>query len=327
MSRNLLEIKNLHIEFRTYDGVVRAINGMSFDVPPGKTVALVGESGAGKTTTALATMGLVSCPPGVITGGEILFDGQNILKMNESQLRTYRGKKISMIFQNPMTSLNPAFRVGRQMSGVIRLHQNTDEKTAEKLAGDMLEIVGIPRSRLNNYPHEFSGGMKQRVCIAMALSCNPMLLIADEPTTALDVTIQAQILKLMKDLKEKYNTATIFITHALGVVAEIADYVVVTYAGSVIEQGSIKDIFTKPRHPYTCGLFACLPDIESLESNRLKVIRGSMPDPTRLPEGCKFSRRCDEAMVICHQIEPEETEIEPEHKIKCHLYCRKEQRQ
>lgn len=322
MNENLLEVKNLSIEFRTYNSVVKAINGMSFNVPVGKTVALVGETGAGKTTTALAVLGLVPRPPGVITGGEILFKGENILKISESKLRGYRGGKISMIFQNPMTSLNPAFRVSRQMSGVIKLHQHTDERTAEKLAGDMLEVVGIPRERLQNYPHEFSGGMKQRVCIAMALSCNPMLLIADEPTTALDVTIQAQIIKLMKDLKEKYNTATIFITHALGIVAEIADYVVVTYAGSVIEQGNIKDIFTNPKHPYTRGLFACLPDIESLESNRLKVIRGSMPDPAKLPEGCKFCRRCDEAMRICHLLKPKETEIEPEHKIKCHLYYR-----
>lgn len=205
MSENLLEIKDLNIEFRTYDGVVKAINGMTFNVPKGKTVGLVGETGAGKTTTALAIMGLVPNPPGVITGGEIKFEGVDLLKANEAMMHDYRGEKISMIFQNPMTSLNPVYTVGHQISQVIKLHQKVDDKEAQKRAGEMLEIVGIPRERLNNYPHEFSGGMKQRACIAMGLSCNPQLLIADEPTTALDVTIQAQILELMKGLKEKYG--------------------------------------------------------------------------------------------------------------------------
>lgn len=322
MSDNLLEIKDLHVEFRTFDGVVKAINGMSFNVPHGKTVGLVGETGAGKTTTALAAMGLVPCPPGVITGGQILFDGEDILKMNELKLRNIRGDQMAMIFQNPMTSLNPVYRIGKQMSDVIMMHQHLDRKAAEQRAGDMLEIVGIRRERLNNYPHEFSGGMKQRVCIAMGLSCNPRLLIADEPTTALDVTIQAQILELMKDLKEKYNTSTIFITHALGVVAEIADYVVVAYAGMVIEQGSIKEIFTNPLHPYTKGLFNCLPDIESEDDAPLKVIPGAMPDPMKLPEGCKFCKRCPDAMKICFMKEPDEIEIAPEHKIRCHLFGR-----
>ena len=320
MSDNLLEIKDLHIEFRTFDGVVKAINGMSFNVPRGKTIGLVGETGAGKTTTALAVMGLVPSPPGVITSGQILCEGEDVLKMSNLKLRNIRGDKISMIFQNPMTSLNPVYRIGKQMSDVIMMHQNVDRKTAEQRAGDMLEIVGIRRERLNNYPHEFSGGMKQRVCIAMGLSCNPQLLIADEPTTALDVTIQAQILELMKGLKEKYNTSTIFITHALGVVAEIADYVVVAYAGMVIEQGSLKEIFTDPKHPYTKGLFACLPDIDSESSGALKVIPGAMPDPMQLPVGCKFCKRCPEAMKICYMKEPEDIEIAEEHKVRCHLY-------
>ena len=256
MSENLLEIKDLSIEFRTYDGVVKAINHMSFDVPKGKTVGLVGETGAGiaisegeleKAESLLHRASHahfhVPNPPGVITSGSILFEGTDLLKLNESAMCQYRGKKIGMIFQNPMTSLNPVYTVGHQISDVIKQHQNVEQKEAWKRAGDMLEIVGIPRERLTNYPHEFSGGMKQRVCIAMGLSCNPQLLIADEPTTALDVTIQAQILELMKGLKEKYKTSTIFITHALGVVAEIADYVVVVYAGCVIEKGTIQEVF------------------------------------------------------------------------------------
>ena len=325
MSEQLLEIKHLSIEFRTYDGVVKAINDLSFSVPKGKTVGLVGETGAGKTTTALAVMGLVPDPPGVVTGGEILFEGKDLLKMKEAELCQYRGKKIGMIFQNPMTSLNPVYTVGHQIGDVIKQHQNVDQKEAEKRAGDMLEVVGIPRERLNNYPHEFSGGMKQRVCIAMGLSCNPQLLIADEPTTALDVTIQAQILELMKGLKEQYETSIVFITHALGVVAEIADYVVVVYAGCVIEQGSIQEVFEHPSHPYTKGLFGCLPDIESDESKPLYVIRGSMPDPMDLPTGCKFCPRCDHATDLCREVEPEEIPIGGEHSVKCHLF-RKEAR-
>ena len=301
MSENLLQIKNLSIEFRTFDGVVKAINNLNLELPKGKTIGLVGETGAGKTTTALAIMGLIPNPPGVITSGEILFEGKDLLKAGKKELQEYRGDKIAMIFQNPMTSLNPVYTVGHQIAGVIMQHQNLSKSEAMEKAGEMLEIVGIPKERLKNYPHEFSGGMKQRVCIAMGLACNPSLLIADEPTTALDVTIQAQILDLMKGLKEKYQTSTIFITHALGVVADIADYVAVIYAGSVIEYGDLKSIFTQPAHPYTKGLFGCIPDIESEDSQRLYVIRGAMPDPTRLPEGCKFCKRCDYAMEICSQ--------------------------
>ena len=219
-----------------------------------------------------------------------------------------------------MTSLNPVYTVGHQISGVILQHEKLTKKDALEKAGDMLEVVGIPRSRLNNYPHEFSGGMKQRVCIAMGLVCNPSLLIADEPTTALDVTIQAQILELMKGLKEQYNTSTIFITHALGVVNEIADYVVVMYAGCVIEQGNLEAIFTSPAHPYTKGLFDCLPDIESKGSQKLHVIKGSMPDPIHLPVGCKFCDRCDHAMDICFEQEPGEYRLDGNHMVKCHLF-------
>lgn len=321
MSENLLEIKNLCVEFRTFDGVVKALNGMEFSVPRGKTVGLVGETGAGKTTTALSVMGLVPAPPGVITAGEILFDGEDLLKIGQHKLRSYRGEKISMIFQNPMTALNPVYTVGQQIANVIMQHQNKNRAEAFRRACDMLEIVGIPRERGANYPHEFSGGMKQRVCIAMGLACSPSLLIADEPTTALDVTIQAQILDLMKGLKEKYNTSIIFITHALGVVAEIADYVVVVYAGRVIEKGDLKSIFTEPRHPYTKGLFGCLPDIESEESHRLHIIPGAMPDPMRLPEGCKFCKRCSEAMDICRTVDPEMVHLGGGHDVRCHLYA------
>ncbi len=321
MSENLLQIKNLSIEFRTFDGVVKAINNLNLELPKGKTIGLVGETGAGKTTTALAIMGLIPNPPGVITSGEILFEGKDLLKAGKKELQEYRGDKIAMIFQNPMTSLNPVYTVGHQIAGVIMQHQNLSKSEAMEKAGEMLEIVGIPKERLKNYPHEFSGGMKQRVCIAMGLACNPSLLIADEPTTALDVTIQAQILDLMKGLKEKYQTSTIFITHALGVVADIADYVAVIYAGSVIEYGDLKSIFTQPAHPYTKGLFGCIPDIESEDSQRLYVIRGAMPDPTRLPEGCKFCKRCDYAMEICSQKEPDEIKIGDNHTVRCHLYA------
>ena len=324
IKEDLLEIKDLSIEFRTFDGVVKAVNGMSFSVPKGRTIGLIGETGAGKTTTALSILGLVPSPPGVITNGKILFEGKDIINISKKERRKLRGSQISMIFQNPMTSLNPVYTVGRQLSDVLRQHdKKMSRKEAMDKAADLLELVGIRRERMKNYPHEFSGGMKQRVCIAMGLACNPKLLIADEPTTALDVTIQAQILDLMKDLKEKYGTSTIFITHSLGLVQEIADYVVVTYAGSVVEKGSLKEIFTNTKHPYTIGLFGCLPDIDSDSSDRLAVIRGAMPDPMNLPKGCKFCQRCDEAMKICYMQEPEEVQVAEDHTVKCHLYSRR----
>ncbi len=316
---NLLEVKDLSVEYRTFDGVVKALNKLSFSLPRGKTIGLVGETGAGKTTTALSILGLVPDPPGVVTGGEIFFEGRDLMKLGKAEYENLRGNQISMIFQNPMTSLNPVYTVGHQLSGIIRLHQKLNKRQSEEKAGDMLELVGIPRSRAGNYPHEFSGGMKQRVCIAMGLACNPNLLIADEPTTALDVTIQAQILDLIRELKDQFNTSTIFITHALGVVREIADYVAVVYAGSILEQGSLKDIFTDPKHPYTRGLFGCLPDCEPGQK-RLNLIRGSMPDPLRLPQGCKFCPRCDHAMVICSEEDPEVRDLGGGHQVKCHLY-------
>ena len=274
MTDNILEIKDLSIEFHTFNGVVKAINRLNLSVPRGKTVGLVGETGAGKTTTALAIMGLIPTPLGVITSGTVELNGKNVYDMKENELREIRGSKVAMIFQNPMTSLNPVYTVGEQIKRVIMQHDpKIGRQEAWEKAGEMLEIVGIPKERVNNYPHEFSGGMKQRVCIAIGLVCNPSLLIADEPTTALDVTIQAQILDLMRGLKEKYNTSTIFITHALGVINEIADYVAVMYAGSVIEHGDLKSIFTNPLHPYTQGLFGCLPDVDSEESKQLFLIK------------------------------------------------------
>ena len=316
MSENLLEIKDLSIEFRTYDGVVKAINHMSFDVPKGKTVGLVGETGAGKTTTALSVMGLVPNPPGVITSGSILFEGTDLLKLNESAMCQYRGKKIGMIFQNPMTSLNPVYTVGHQISDVIKQHQNVDQKEAWKRAGDMLEIVGIPRERLTNYPHEFSGGMKQRVCIAMGLSCNPQLLIADEPTTALDVTIQAQMLGLINELQKRLNTAMILITHDLGVVAQTCEKVMVMYAGEAIEYGTAEDIFeTTQRHPYTQGLFNAIPKLDE-NTKRLEAIEGMMADPTQKIEGCRFADRCKYATAACKKAQ-KMREVTPGHFIRC----------
>lgn len=317
MSENILEIKNLSVEFCTFDGVVKAINGMSFDVPRGKTVGLVGETGAGKTTTALSVMGLVQSPPGVITEGEILFDGEDLLKAGEAKLRKYRGDKISMIFQNPMTSLNPVYTVGRQIANVIMQHQNVNKAEAEKRAGDMLEVVGIPRERTANYPHEFSGGMRQRVCIAMGLACNPSLLIADEPTTALDVTIQAQVLDLIRDMKEKMNSSVIMITHDLGVVASLCDRILIMYGGKIVESGSDREIFYDPKHPYTRGLLQCVHNPEKKE--KLKPIAGSPPDLLKPPAGCPFVDRCPEAMKVCKLYMPEVTTYSATHQCACWL--------
>ena len=320
MSENILEIKNLSVEFRTFDGVVKAINGMSFDVPRGKTVGLVGETGAGKTTTALSVMGLVQSPPGVITEGEILFDGEDLLKAGEAKLRKYRGDKISMIFQNPMTSLNPVYTVGRQIANVIMQHQNVNKAEAEKRAGDMLEVVGIPRERTANYPHEFSGGMRQRLCIAMGLACNPSLLIADEPTTALDVTIQAQVLSLMKELNERLGTATILITHNLGCASSICDKIIVMYGGKVMEEGTTEEIFYEPRHPYTMGLLNSIPKVTGEESKqRLIPILGTPPDMLNPPTGCPFYPRCQFAMKACASMPVPEQYLSETHRVSCFM--------
>lgn len=316
---NLLEIKDLTIHYITNDGTVRAVENMNLEIGKGETLGLVGETGAGKTTTALGIMQLVPDPPGKIVGGEIIFEGENLIGKSHPELRRIRGNKISMIFQDPMTSLNPVMTVGDQIAEVIKLHQKLSVKDALEKAKEMLTRVGIPAERSKEYPHQFSGGMRQRVVIAIALACNPTLLIADEPTTALDVTIQAQVLDLMKKLKDEYKTSMIMITHDLGIVAEVCDKVAIMYAGNVIEYTDKNRLFKDPKHPYTIGLFNSIPDIEE-DEDRLKPIKGLMPDPTDLPSGCPFHPRCDKATAICAEKAPQNTEIEPGHFVKCLLF-------
>lgn len=315
----LLDIRNLSVAFDTDSGKVYAVNNLSLKIGRKETLGLVGETGAGKTTTALAVMKLVQSPPGKITSGEIILEGQDLMRVPEKDMFNIRGNKISMIFQDPMTSLNPVMTVGEQISEVIELHQKLSKDELRKKTEEMLEVVGIRKERINDYPHQFSGGMKQRVVIAMALACNPELIIADEPTTALDVTIQAQVLELMKNLKEKYDTSMILITHDLGVVAEICDYVSVIYAGSIVEYASVKDMYETPGHPYTKGLFNSIPSLdEDVES--LTTIKGNPPDPSALPSGCRFHPRCDKCMEICKHTNPEFQEVSPGHFIACHLF-------
>ena len=314
--KKLLQIQDLSVEYVTDDGMVHAVSRLDLEVDRGESLGLVGETGAGKTTTALSILRLLPAPQGRVSGGRILFEGANLLEEDEAEMRSIRGEKISMIFQDPMTSLNPVIPVNRQISEMISLHQNVSDSKALEMAGDMLEVVGIMRERGNEYPHQFSGGMKQRVVIAIALACNPMLLIADEPTTALDVTIQAQVLKLMRNLKVKYDTSMIMITHDLGIVAEMCDKVAIMYAGRVVEYASTQQLFEAPRHPYTEGLFNSLPNIEE-EQERLKVIQGLMPDPTNLPSGCCFHPRCPYAIESCSVSEPAMFEMAPGHFSAC----------
>ncbi|UUV17147.1 ABC transporter ATP-binding protein [Fusobacteria bacterium ZRK30] len=318
MSDKLLNIKDLSIQYKTEDGVVKAVNGINLDLKEGETLGLVGETGAGKTTTALGIMRLIPNPPGEIMGGNVEFEGRDLLSLSEDDMRGIRGNKISMIFQDPMTSLNPVLSVGEQISEVILIHQDINIETAVDKAKEMLELVGIPGARYNDYPHQFSGGMKQRVVIAIALACNPKLLIADEPTTALDVTIQAQVLDLMNNLKEKFKTAMLMITHDLGVVAQVCDKVAIMYGGEIIEYGKIEDIFESTKHPYTMGLFGSIPNLDS-DVTRLSPIKGSMPDPTNLPSGCPFHPRCDKAKNICSSRVPKHTSIDG-HRIKCLMF-------
>lgn len=317
--KNLLEIQDLVIRFHTDDGVIEAVNGISLSLKAGETLGLVGETGAGKTTTALAIMGLVACPPGRIERGSIVFDGQDLSRLSKHEYRKLRGKEISMIFQDPMTALNPTMTVADQIAEAIRNHKRISKHAAKREAIRMLETVRIPAERAFEYPHQFSGGMKQRVVIAMALACNPKLLIADEPTTALDVTIQAQVLELMKDLKEKYDTSMIMITHDLGIVSEVCDKVAIIYAGEVVEYGSLEHIYRNPQHPYTNGLFGSLPDI-SKDVEFLSPIEGLMPDPAALPTGCKFNPRCKYACPLCAERAPVLTETEPGHFVRCLIY-------
>ncbi len=314
-----VEVKNLYVEFKTDYGVVKAVNGLDISIAPGKTLGLVGETGAGKTTTGLAMMNLIPSPPGRIVQGEIRICGQDILKLSEREMDKLRGQQISMIFQDPMTSLNPVMTVGTQIAEVIAYHEKVNKTEAMKKAKEILELVGIPAERAKEYPHQFSGGMKQRVIIAMALVCNPSILIADEPTTALDVTIQAQVLAMMKELKEKLHTALLMITHDLGIVADICDFVSVIYAGRIVEHGTLEDIFDNPAHPYTKGLFNSLPSITNRKTN-LKPIRGLMPDPSNLPSGCPFHDRCDDACDICTSAMPQKAELSESHYVECHLF-------
>ena len=314
-----VEVNDLVVEFKTDDGIVHALNGMDLKVENGKTLGLVGETGAGKTTTALSILRLVPSPPGVIKGGTIQLAGEDLFSKTEEEMRKIRGKAVSMIFQDPMTSLNPVLTVEEQIAEVIELHEDVNHQGAIQKAKEMLELVGIPGERGTEYPHQFSGGMKQRVVIAIALACNPTLLIADEPATALDVTIQAQVLDMMRGLRDKYGTSMIMITHDLGIVAEICDTVAIVYGGKVVEYGTLEDVFNNTRHRYTEGLFNSLPDLDRRE-NKLKPIRGLMPDPTNLPEGCTFYPRCDYAMEICKTVKPKKIYRNDEHYVECHLY-------
>ena len=316
---NVLEVKGLTVWYELEDEIVKAVNDVSFSVGKGKTLGLVGETGAGKTTAALAVMRLVQDPPGVIKSGDIQVCGHDVLSLSPGQLETIRGKEVSMIFQDPMTSLNPVFTVGEQIAESIEIHEDVTKEEAWEKACQMLELVGIPRDRATEYPHQFSGGMRQRVVIAIALACNPKLLIADEPTTALDVTIQAQVLDLMRRLKEQYGTAMIMITHDLGIIAEICDEVAVMYAGSIIEQGTLEDIFNRTKHPYTEGLFNSLPNINA-RGTPLIPIPGLMPDPTNLPEGCAFAPRCKYATDACRQAPPTVHRLSDTHTVRCTAY-------
>ncbi len=321
--KTILEINDLTVHYVTEDETVEAVNNLSLRMEEGKTLGLVGETGAGKTTTAKAIMRLIPNPPGKIISGNIIVDGIDIYKANMRQLEHIRGNEMSMIFQDPMSVLNPVFTVGDQIAECFIIHEALSKGEAFIKAQDMLEVVGIPRERAKDYPHQFSGGMKQRVVIAIALACNPKLLIADEPTTALDVTIQAQVLELMKSLKEKNNTSMIMITHDLGIVAEVCDDVAVMYAGRIIEQGSLEEIFRNTKHPYTEGLFNSLPNIYE-EQEMLKPIKGLMPDPTNLPEGCAFAPRCEYACEECRKRRPELKSFEGTHKCACLRYEEKD---
>ena len=317
--RMALEIDNLVVEYRTHEGTVHALNGLDLYIEKGKTLGLVGETGAGKTTAGLSVLRLVPDPPGVIVSGTIKLNGDPVFDKTEKEMESIRGKVVSMIFQDPMTSLNPVFTVEDQIAEVIERHEQVTKEESYVKAREMLELVGIPGTRGGEYPHQFSGGMKQRVVIAIALACSPSVLIADEPTTALDVTIQAQVLEMMKGLREKYDTSMLMVTHDLGIVAEFCDTVSVIYAGRVVEHGNLEDVFDNTRHPYTEGLFNSLPNLQDRQS-RLKPIQGLMPDPRDLPPGCPFHPRCDYVMDICSKERPAKVFRNDKHYVECHLY-------
>jgi len=320
MSEKLVEIRNLKTHYFTEDGVVRAVDGVNLYIKRGETLGVVGESGCGKSVTSLSIMRLIPNPPGKIVDGEIIFEGEDLIKKSEAEMRKIRGNDISMIFQEPMTSLNPVYTIGDQISEAIQLHQGLSYKESTDKAIEMLRLVGIPlpERRVKEYPHQLSGGMRQRVMIAMALSCNPKLLIADEPTTALDVTIQAQILELMKKLKKELGMAIMLITHDLGVVAEMCERVVVMYAGKVVEEGEAVHIFKNPLHPYTEGLLRSVPRMDE-DVDKLHVIEGVVPNPLHLPEGCRFNPRCPYAIDKCREAQPNLEQVAPGRWVACFL--------
>ena len=325
-TEKMLEIKDLSVIYETDLETVYAVNGVTLSLEKGATLGLVGETGAGKTTLALTLMRLLPERTGKVTSGSITFEGENVVELPEANMRKIRGDKIAMIFQDPMTSLNPVLTVGEQIAEALYVHNDSgrSKEEIEARVDETLTLVGIPPARKHEYPHQFSGGMRQRVVIAIALSCEPDLLIADEPTTALDVTIQAQVLMMIRDLREGLGTSMIMITHDLGIVAQTCDNVAVMYAGEIIEMGSAEDIFTCPiHHPYTDGLFGSLPNLKE-KTDRLHPIAGLMPDPTNLPKGCKFAPRCDKCMEICKEVPPE-VYVDGTHSIRCHLYCQKKE--
>jgi peptide/nickel transport system ATP-binding protein len=315
----LLEIKDLNVIYKTDDGIVHAVNELNLQVHNKETLGFVGETGAGKTTTAMSIMRLIPSPPGKILSGEILFEGSDLLKKSQKEMRSILGQDISMIFQNPMTSLNPVMKVNDQIVEMIMLHKEINKNEANEEACKLLEMVGIKRERVNDFPHQFSGGMKQRVVIAMALACSPKLIIADEPTTALDVTIQAQVMDLMRELKDKFGTSMILITHDLGIVAEICDKVAIMYAGCVVEYSTKDKIYNNPRHPYTLGLFNSIPKLDS-DEEYLEEIGGLPPDPTEVIEGCSFNTRCPKCSERCKKSKPGIYYLDNEHYVRCFLF-------
>lgn len=325
MSDILLEVKNLKTYFYTEDGEIPAVDGVDFYVRKGETLGIVGESGCGKSVTAMSVLRLIPNPPGVIKDGEVVFNDKKVLELSEKEMRNIRGNDISMIFQEPMTSLNPVFTIGDQIGEVLKLHSGLKKKESRQRCIELLKMVGIPRAEnvIDEYPHALSGGMRQRAMIAMALACNPKLLIADEPTTALDVTIQAQILELMLNLQKEFDTAIIFITHDLGVIAEVADRVIVMYAGKVVEEANVKELFISPKHPYTVGLLKSKPDLDTRDE-RLYVVPGVVPNLLKKPKGCMFHPRCEFATDKCINQETELLEISEGRKVRCWLHCESE---